>query len=94
VAEERKNRNAEIQNRESGEILFPGGKVIQNWAGNRIQILFDEKPDSKTITTLKSNAFRWSPKAGVWQRQNTNDAVRATLSIINNLNSNNHENSK
>ena len=36
---------------------------------NRLQIFFEGKPDEATRNTLKENGFRWSPKAGAWQRQ-------------------------
>ena len=48
---------------------FDGGKVEANREDNRLQIFFEEKPDEKTRETLKENGFRWSPKAGAWQRQ-------------------------
>ena len=42
-----------------------------NTEANRLQIFFDEKPDAATREELKSNGFRWSPKAEAWQRQLT-----------------------
>lgn len=50
---------------------FEGGKVEANTEANRLQIFFDEKPDAATREELKSNGFRWSPKAEAWQRQLT-----------------------
>ena len=44
---------------------------------NRLQILFEEKPDAATREELKSNGFRWSPKAEAWQRQLTDNAYRS-----------------
>jgi hypothetical protein len=82
VAEANKERNADNKSRENREIQFKGGKVVQNWAENRIQVIFDSKPDRAIIDLLKKNAFKWSPKQGVWQRQNTNSAVGAVQSII------------
>lgn len=60
----------------------------QEWSGNgwtaetdtdenRIRIYFDEKPDEETRKILKSHAFKWSPKAGAWQRQITRAAFWA-----------------
>ena len=34
-------------------------------------------PDEATREALKSNGFRWSPKAGAWQRQLTSNAYYA-----------------
>ena len=47
---------------------FDGGKVEANTEANRLQIFFEDKPDEATREALKSNGFRWSPKAGAWQR--------------------------
>ena len=89
VAEANKERNTDNQNRENNEFPFQGGKIIQNWAENRLQILFDEKPSREIIDLLKKNAFRWSPRFGVWQRQNTNNAVFAVKKILEELKLNN-----
>ena len=56
---------------------FDGGKVEANTEANRLQIFFEDKPDEATREALKSNGFRWSPKAGVWQRQLTSNAYYA-----------------
>ena len=56
---------------------FDGGKVETNKEDNRLQIFFEEKPDEKTRETLKENGFRWSPKAGAWQRQLNDNAIYA-----------------
>ena len=64
------------QQREIGYVgwEFEGGKVEANAEANRLQILFEEKPDAATREELKSNGFRWSPKAEAWQRQLTDNA--------------------
>lgn len=54
-----------------------GGTVEANREDNRLQIYFEEKPDEKTRETLKENGFRWSPKAGAWQRQLNDNAIYA-----------------
>jgi len=56
---------------------FDGGRVEVNKQENRLQIFFDEKPDEDTRKVLKSKAFKWSPKAGAWQRQLTSNAFWA-----------------
>ena len=67
------------QQREIGYVgwKFEGGKVEANAEANRLQILFEEKPDAATREELKSNGFRWSPKAEAWQRQLTDNAYRS-----------------
>ena len=50
---------------------------------NRLQILFDDKPDEETRAALKSNGFRWSPKNQAWQRQLTRNAEYAARRVLN-----------
>ena len=52
-----------------------------NTAENRIQIFFDEKPDADLRTMLKGEGFRWAPSQGAWQRQLTDNAIRAAKRI-------------
>ena len=88
------NNNAEIRRikarietltrqRETGYVgwEFNGGTVEANQEANRLQILFEVKPDEEIRTILKSNGFRWSPKASAWQRQLNDNAIRATDGI-------------
>lgn len=56
---------------------FEGGRVEANTGDNRLRIFFDEKPDEDTRAALKSSGFRWSPNAGAWQRQLTDNALYA-----------------
>ena len=53
---------------------FSGGEIVRNLEADRLQILFDEKPDEETRAALKQNGFRWSPRYGAWQRQLTRNA--------------------
>ncbi|MGV8131869.1 MAG: hypothetical protein ACP5N7_07255, partial [Candidatus Pacearchaeota archaeon] len=54
---------------------FEGGRIINNFPEERVQIEFDEIPSEATRSRLKSNGWRWSPKNKAWQRQNTQFAV-------------------
>lgn len=56
---------------------FDGGQVVVNTAENRLQIIFDGKPDADIRTELKREGFRWAPSQGAWQRQLTDNALRA-----------------
>lgn len=58
----------------TGSTKFDGGEIVRNLEANRLQIIFDEKPDEATRAALKSNGFRWSPRYGAWQRQLTQNA--------------------
>ena len=56
---------------------FDGGHVEMNREDNRLQVFFDGKPDADTRAELKSSGFRWAPSVGAWQRQLTDNAIRA-----------------
>ena len=56
---------------------FDGGEIVRNLEADRLQIIFDEKPDEEMRSKLKSNGFRWSPRYGAWQRQLTQNAESA-----------------
>ena len=58
-----------------------GGKVVMNSDLNRIQIIFDDRPNEEVRTELKRHGFRWAPSQGAWQRQLTDNAVRAARRI-------------
>lgn len=69
--------------REKGYVgwSFDGGVVEANREANRLQIIFDNKPDEDMRTELKSHGFRWSPSVGAWQRQLNDNAIYAANHI-------------
>lgn len=69
-------------NKEDVEIEFEGGKVVKNFSEDRLQIIFPGKPDSETISKLKSNGFRWAPRSTAWQRQLTLNAYYACARVV------------
>lgn len=69
-------------NKEDTEILFDGGRVIKNYSEDRVQIVFDTKPQPDVISNLKHNGFRWSPRFSAWQRQLTNNAYYAVSRVV------------
>ena len=72
-------------------LSFDGVRLVQNTTLDRIQLLFDGKPPADVISLLKGAAFRWSPRESAWQRQNTNNGIRAAYSVLKALG---HENGK
>lgn len=54
--------------------------IIENPEENRLQLVFDGKPDAATRTILKQRGFRWAPSQGAWQRQ-LNNAARYAAEI-------------
>lgn len=79
---ERAALSAEAATVEHRTIKFDGVKLVQNTTLDRIQLLFDGKPEAETISKLKGEAFRWSPREGAWQRQNTNNGVQAAYRVL------------
>ena len=47
---------------------FEGGKAVANLANNRLQLLFNEKPNEQQRNMLKQSGFKWAPTAEAWQR--------------------------
>lgn len=79
---ERAALSAEAANVEHRTLTFPGVKLVQNTTLDRIQIVFDGKPDAEAIAELKREAFRWSPRETAWQRKNTNNGVQAAYRVL------------
>ena len=60
-----------VDEMEHVEIEFDGGMIVTNEEINRVQIIFNTKPDEAVRRELKSWGFRWSPREGAWQAQRT-----------------------
>ena len=80
-----RERVAELKKRQTEPVPegweFDGGRVVVNTNENRLQIIFDGKPDADLRAELKSEGFRWAPSQGAWQRQLTDNAFRAARRI-------------
>lgn len=57
-------------------------ETIINETENRLQLVFDGKPEPEQITALKHNGFRWSPRFKAWQRQLTENAICAAWQVV------------
>jgi len=60
---------------------FNGGKVVMNREENRVQIIFDGKPDADIRTALKQSGFRWAPSQGAWQRMLNQNGIYAAKQV-------------
>lgn len=60
---------------------FDGGEVVINTEINRLQIVFDDRPDYGLKEELKRCGFRWAPSQNAWQRQLTDNAITAAKQI-------------
>jgi hypothetical protein len=59
-----------------------GVRIEENAQDDRLRLFFDEKPNEEVRASLKASAFKWSPNAGAWQRQLTDNARAAARRII------------
>lgn len=59
-----------------------GFKIVQNTEANRVQFLFDAKPDAETRQVLKSHGFRWAPSEGAWQRMLNNSGIYSAKQVM------------
>lgn len=64
---------------------FNGGEVVMNKEMNRVQILFDDKPDADTRSNLKSCGFKWAPSVKAWQRQLNRNGIYAAKQVTGQL---------
>lgn len=80
-----KARIEELEKRQTEAVpegwTFNGGEVVINTELNRLQILFDERPDYGLKEELKRYGFRWAPSQSAWQRQLTENAINAAKKI-------------
>jgi len=60
---------------------FDGGSVVMNAEANRVQILFDEKPNEELRAELKRNGFKWAPSQDAWQRHLNSNGLYAVKRI-------------
>ena len=61
------------------EIPFTGGVIVE---ANRVQIVFDNKPDVEVRNQLKASGFRWAPSQSAWQRHRGVNAMSAAKRIV------------
>lgn len=76
------DKRAEQQNAPTENTKFDGGEIVRNLEADRLQIFFDEKPGDELRAALKTNGFRWAPSQGAWQRQLTDNAIRAAKRLL------------
>ena len=60
-------QKADLESGKEVGIVFNGGRIVDNVEVNRIQILFDAKPNAEIRTKLKQAGFRWAPSNSAWQ---------------------------
>ena len=60
-----------------------GLRMENNHEAARVQLFFNGKPDDETRAKLKAYGFRWSPRFGAWQRQNTPNGLAVARQFFN-----------
>jgi hypothetical protein len=53
---------------------YDGVEVVNNHDEERLQLVFDKKPNDELRNELKAEGWRWSPSSSAWQRKNTPQA--------------------
>ncbi len=80
-----KNRIMDLQAAEEREAAEPirgdGFVIVENSDENRVQIIFDGKPEKDIRTILKAHSFRWAPRYGAWQRQLNHAGIHAAQQV-------------
>lgn len=82
VAEATREAKFDRENKPNREFKIESGIVLLNYEADRLQLIFDSKPEYSIISKLKQNAFRWSPTNSAWQRQLTNNAIYAAVNVV------------
>lgn len=74
----------EMATRENKEVVFEGGRLVWNYAEDRLQILFNKIPDKEFRQRMhRKFRFNWSRTNEAWQRQLTDNAVQAARRLLN-----------
>lgn len=74
---------AEAAGRECQRVRYQGlCEVVENFEVNRLQIIFEDKPEPLVRQELKSCGFRWAPSQHAWQRQLNNAARHAAKRFL------------
>ncbi|EAZ88624.1 DUF3560 domain-containing protein [Crocosphaera chwakensis] len=56
------------------ETQYNGFTLVENFECDRLQLIFDKKPNEEVRNILKSNSFRWSQYHKAWQRHLNNNS--------------------
>lgn len=81
-AQSRIDMLTKMVSKENREVGMGWGTIELDYQEERIRLHFDEIPNAELRTTLKHNAFKWSRTNQAWQRQLTDNAIRATKNIF------------
>ncbi len=77
---EKKQVKAETIGEEAQQLN--GLEIVRNHAEDRLQLIFQGKPEENVRSLLKSHGFKWSPRFNAWQRQLTNNAEYSLKNFV------------
>jgi hypothetical protein len=60
---------------------FKGGRVVLNTDRQKIQLFFDEAPDTETLQIIRINHFTWKPQVKAWEKALRMSAVKRARNI-------------
>lgn len=84
VARSVRERQRQTAGKKARTVRVDNVTVVWNHAEDRLQILFNEIPDKETRERLhRTFRFNWSRRNQAWQRQLTDNAVRAAKQFLN-----------
>lgn len=83
--EERLKELKAVKEEGTKESENPFFRVVENTENMRLQLFFDEKPETEVRELLKKNGFKWAPSHGAWQRQLTENAKYALKAVLKHL---------
>lgn len=72
----------ELEELDFADIPISNGKITHNKEKNRIQFIFDDKPDEKIREILKYYGFKWARTEGAWQRLFNKNGICAVKHIL------------
>lgn len=83
-------KKEELKNNDEAkkEYIFEGGILKLNYEIDRIQIIFDSKPNFETLNKWKQNglnSYNYSPSNNAWQRKITPNAIFAVKQLFKRL---------
>lgn len=79
---ERIEATEDARSTETKETDYGVCRIVENVEENRLQLVFQAKPDDETRGLLKRFGFRWSPTQGAWQRFLNPRARASALALV------------
>ncbi len=76
---------AESARTEAEPVDGDGWRIEEDKSDNRVRFYFDERPSKDVCRQMRSAGFKWSPRAGAWQRQLNANGIHAARQMAREL---------